>query len=517
MSLPGTIASSRIQRHIPGDRMDVEAPPDAVDVPAPADDQVPPVAQAPGVASSSLFQRTAFPSAPPAKAILFSKDGNIVQRMNPVYFQRNVSEISDFQNLVHLLEEHAGLPSIKYQKFVALAWQGREQAEALYTKLVQHGCSLIGINEYSPNECTAVLLRGNVRKRLALTGITLSRIFTLKNKSGTRLENYNCTVVEFLQAWMKVGIHIKVDFEIQPVVKITTKDLHDQWASLSHDDIEWEILSAEEKIKLKRPHTERDALIHAMGRSVLKYRVDKQSNISPFKYLADSALLIPRHSFINLGSVVCWTFDVGTGIPITCSLDEWLTKGYYRKYTVVAHGDADLGKTEVMKSLMADLALELQTTGDFNPYFIKIETVDAIRECVTSGLLRCSIPILLDEIKPDAMCGTRRGHSLEDLKHLCEVTTSTTVHARYRDICFDVDQPRAFTSNAGNPHEWHQGLPDQVKEVSNDTRKSYQPDIKAIFKRTCFAHIQHSLIPQGMRDAFEARRRGMPASSSGGQ
>ena len=90
------------------------------------------------------------------------------------------------------------------------------------------------------------------------------------------------------------------------------------------------------------------------------------------------------------------------------------------------------------------------------------------------------------------------------------------MHARFRDIVLDENEPRCFTSNEANPHEWHDGLPPDVFLTSDVLRRAYSAGVKAVFKRAVFAHVQSSIIPEELRNshAIKRRRPDMGASSS---
>ena len=102
------------------------------------------------------------------------------------------------------------------------------------------------------------------------------------------------------------------------------------------------------------------------------------------------------------------------------------------------------------------------------------------------------------------------------MKNLTEVTTTSTLQARFKDIVIDENEPRCFTSNASNPNEWHDGLPADVFITSAAVRVGYTAGIKAVFKRTVFAHVQSSIISEAMRTGYAIKRRrpDMGASSS---
>eukprot|EP00971_Amphidinium_carterae_P258655 5133816-Amphidinium_carterae.1 len=179
-----------------------------------------------------------------------------------------------------------------------------------------------------------------------------------------------------------------------------------------------------------------------------------------------------------------------------------MTKKHYLEFTLVLQGDANLGKTQLARSFMSMLAIDMATTS-IKPYFIQVNTVDALREASGSQCFKCGVPVIFDDIEPSKACGSRKGHMLEDLKALCDVTNTVSIHARYKDIVLDERQPRIFTTNSTQPSEWHSQLPVDVLEMSANRRKDYNAHVKAIFKRTAFARVTHSLIPEEIRKAFQ--------------
>ena len=68
-----------------------------------------------------------------------------------------------------------------------------------------------------------------------------------------------------------------------------------------------------------------------------------------------------------------------------------------------------------------------------------------------------------------------------------------------------MNMPRVVTANAMAPGGWPPALPDDHFAVDNNTRLRMHPDTNAIGKRTAWAYVDVSLIPQGMRDAYNRR------------
>eukprot|EP00971_Amphidinium_carterae_P325324 6455531-Amphidinium_carterae.1 len=119
--------------------------------------------------------------------------------------------------------------------------------------------------------------------------------------------------------------------------------------------------------------------------------------------------------------------------------------------------------------------------------------------------MKPGVPILLDEVKVGEKRGTRPPMTVEDLKHLCEVAGATTVDARNSDVKFAEEQPRIMTANASDPNKWHPELPENVFSMSVAGRKSLPADVKAVFKRCSFVHMQKEIISKATRDAWNSR------------
>ena len=170
-----------------------------------------------------------------------------------------------------------------------------------------------------------------------------------------------------------------------------------------------------------------------------------------------------------------------------------------------------MGKTQLALSMAAELAIELQNNA--NAYFIKVGTVDSLREVINRNLMAENVPIVFDEVTVGLMRGTRPSMTLEDVKHLCEIVETTTVDGRNNDISFYKNQPRIFTSNAKSPQLWHRDLPYNVWTDDALSRKTYEPDIKAIFKRVVFAEVPVSLISEERRREHQQSLLGASAAS----
>ncbi len=136
-------------------------------------------------------------------------------------------------------------------------------------------------------------------------------------------------------------------------------------------------------------------------------------------------------------------------------------------------------------------------------------TVEALREAVSTGLVKAFVPILFDDLTPAEAAGVsgKTGLPLESLKLLLEVQQSSTLQARFKDLCFQPNTPRVFTSNASNPSEFHKGLPPDPWGMSPVARRGLCSNVKASFKRCCFALVTRLLVPEDARAARHKHRR----------
>jgi len=248
---------------------------------------------------------------------------------------------------------------------------------------------------------------------------------------------------------------------------------------------------------------------------VLAVKKASMQTTSSYQVMANDPKLLALEEFDDLYDVVCETFIVLTGEHLKFPLPHYWERGYYREYSLVINGESDCGKTQVALSIAAWIAQKQQEKMNYQPYFIKVGTVDSLRDCVSQGLMRANVPIVLDEVKLGAPRGGSQGTAtLEDGKRLLESASSSNVGARHHDVPLHEDQPKIFTSNAMSPNGWHRDLPIDVFEQTPQQRLQYCADVKAIFKRAVFANVRSSLISADLRRSYREARFGNGASSS---
>ena len=440
----------------------------------------------------------------PTCLIKCDSDKIMTLREPVVHVGRKIA-LSPFQNLMSNLEMIHGVDDIKYHSFLFLGFSGDAIVESFYTTLVENECDLIGVSYTEPNACTAVCRRTACRRKFKLREYKIDHIFALRNIKGCSKQKTNAMILMLIEAWLQAGESIKVNFIIDKTAPLlTVADLKDEWAGLTKDEIEGIILLAEEKVKCKRPHTARESFISTMGRKVLAHLTSSSSVPACVKYVNHDDY-IPVERFVGVSGIICRTFDVISGALVEFPVLEWVSGGHFREHTLVLHGDSNLGKTQLAMSMLALIAEEIFESAE-RSYFLKVETIEGLKEAA-SGYIKKGVAILFDDIEPSKVRGTRKGSTLEDLKNLTEVTTTSTLHARFKDIVIDENEPRCFTSNACDPSEWHDGLPADVFITSAAVRAGYPAGIKAVFKRTVFAHVRHSIISEEMRAGYTIKRR----------
>ena len=84
------------------------------------------------------------------------------------------------------------------------------------------------------------------------------------------------------------------------------------------------------------------------------------------------------------------------------------------------------------------------------------------------------------------------------------MTLQMVATCRCSDIHFEPMMPRLFTSNASSPREFFDAFPYDLDVMSNAEVLSMNPHALALVKRYAFCKVEQCLIPQRIRDAYEA-------------
>lgn len=128
------------------------------------------------------------------------------------------------------------------------------------------------------------------------------------------------------------------------------------------------------------------------------------------------------------------------------------------------------------------------------------------------------MPILFDEFTPNNFRG-RAAMSVDELKNALTIGDTVQLQSRYEELMIPKSVPRIITSNADIPadwtfvipvkyYEWMQllvgshgsgGLTAAQQEAKHEMKLKMSNDAVAILRRSCFAHIGHSLVPARMK------------------
>ena len=457
-------------------------------------------------------------AAVPVNTLAMTALGNIIG-IEPRVLECPFVSVLPYDTMINAMWPLENIDAVKYATFIVLVF--KVAAEHLHTILPElfialqaELCDIVGVAHHGDGKHTAVCRRTQQRIKFKLPAemlnimeITMLHSFKLQGRSSAQVA---ALTYEFLQAWGGKGGDYHVNFQTNELVVWTSDLLMLVWAEYSNDEIQRDILHCEDNVVMKRPFTPREHYVSKMGRKVAAYMKELRSTTHTCQELTSNPELMDLESFSHLDAVVCRTFDVVTGALIQYPVMDWIRQGWFKSHTLILHGDAGLGKTPLAMALLAAVSNHLQSDSPWAPYFLKVGTVESLRDASTLGLMKCKIPILFDDLSPDQACGSSKGMPLHVLKLILEVTQSSGFSARFKDLTFATEEPRIFTANALNPCQWHKGLPtDPFFACSDASRRALDLNVKAAFKRSCFAFVGHALVGEASREQHQRARRNM--------
>ena len=191
-------------------------------------------------------------------------------------------------------------------------------------------------------------------------------------------------IYDTVRAWATIGTEYKVNFDTRPVTKWKKEQILEQWSQMTTDEINMDFLSALERVITKDHPTSRDLYLHKMGKLIQQCVKDARGAGSRCEEWSDSDSLLPLEAFVGMDTVTCRTFDVVTGALVSFTLHAWFAE-YCNTHTLVLHGDAGLGKTPLSKSMLGAIASRLSNNPMTKAYYIKVGTLDALRDSVYSS------------------------------------------------------------------------------------------------------------------------------------
>ena len=120
--------------------------------------------------------------------------------------------------------------------------------------------------------------------------------------------------------------------------------------------------------------------------------------------------------------------------------------------------------------------------------------------------MKSGVPIVLDDLRPNEQRINRPPHSIEDMKSLGDVEIGGDMSGRFRDVHFEPNMPRLFTSNADTPNEFFRAFPTDFKVMTNEAVMRLPSDVLALVKRYAFCLVPQCVIPADDRHAYHANR-----------
>ena len=181
---------------------------------------------------------------------------------------------------------------------------------------------------------------------------------------------------------------------------------------------------------------------------------------------------------------------------------------WLRTHTLVLCGDSGLGKTPLAMAMCAELAGKMRKVCPWEPYFVKVGTVEAPKEAFAASMIKMHVPIMFDDLTLEQTgAGVKGSFPVEALKLIMEAKDGSSMKARFADFVFPANSPRIFTSNALNPNDFHSALPVDPWNMTQAARIALAPNVKATFKRACFAVVTHPMVSYEVSESHAKSRR----------
>eukprot|EP00971_Amphidinium_carterae_P014752 291197-Amphidinium_carterae.1 len=316
-----------------------------------------------------MFQ---LPAESPVRVLIHSPVGNAIATDRTE--QHKEANVSAFCDILPTLVQHRCVSDVKYSQWVILEFKDENFIKAVYVAISKFS-DICGVLKCGLS-CSAIFRRSNIRKKIPdMTIFGLTKIFSLK--AATR--DMNTASVTTLKAWIECGEFVIRNFDIVQMENedFGWRDLELQWQGVAQAEKEAQVLDADEKVRMKKQCTYRERVIASMGKKVLQLAKDMIETTPSYVMFADDVRIINRFDFINLDRVVCKSFDPSTGMLVMYSIEAWI-EAEHRRHSLVIYGDSDLGKTQLAKTISAELATKLQEGEKGRAFFLKTETVDSL-------------------------------------------------------------------------------------------------------------------------------------------
>lgn len=377
-----------------------------------------------------------------------------------------------------------------------------DQAQSLqYTcGKLEKFCDILGVGDTGSHRSVLMRKVNYVRPDFGDTNVV--KIFVPK-LNGRR--NANDVMFELVQAWEAAQHDVVTNYAFHTPTTIDTNSILDEWAGRTEAEVLTDIVDARSAPKAKR--NKRQHFLVTNAATLIQIRRAKMTPPVSSVVSSNDPGLLPLASFSTPPSAIVFRYrDVVDGSIKSFTLRQYIYDHQtgameHTRFAAVLMGPPRIGKTPLVKSVAANLAMVYQQGGQSDPFALIISTVEAMPRG-TDPRVRSGVPVIADDLRPGVPRGGRPAHTVEDMKVIGDIPDGGDLSARYSDVHFAPMMPRIFTSNDSDPHNFHPAFPAGLFEMSNDAVLALDDHIKALLKRFAFCKIENSLIPAAISDEF---------------
>ena len=393
-----------------------------------------------------------------------------------------------------------------YDSIVRKKWQVVHflracDAERMF-ELLSTLCDVVAVG-VAGETCSAIYHRTGYSKP-KFSGFAIEKFYTprLSGKANSDDVMFRC-----IEAWWSRHNHVLANFAIY-MPGVGTEHIMTEWANYTEVEIQAEIIDCCVKQETKTA-TPRERFVAENHTDLLKLRKLRSAtaDISIVK-ISDGTLLDIKTFAPKPSELQCWRRDVGDRSMQRFSVKQFIFDGSvveHTKYALVLYGAPKLAKTPFAKAVASCLARLHQRKSQAEPYAIVVNTADSLPRG-GDARMKSGVVVVFDDLRPGEARLNRPPHTVEDMKVLGDVADGGDMSARYSDIHFEPMMPRLFTSNASSPYEFYSAFPYDLDVMTNAEVLAMNPHALALVKRFAFCKVEQCLIPQSVRDAYEASR-----------
>ena len=389
--------------------------------------------------------------------------------------------------------------SLIYRKhWQMLQFQRADDAERVYDAL-KTTCDIVSVGRRGVHY-TAVYRRTG-HAALHLAGVGIVNFFTPKLVG----KHAGDVMFRCLEAWGAMQEQLMSNFATY-VPSVDLERVLQEWESYSEDEIQTEhiICMVQHRQKTATP---RERFVAENFADLMKLRKLRGATADiSIVSISDSTVLDIKIFVPKPSELQCWRRDVSDGSMQRFTVKQFIFDGRsveHTKYALVLYGAPKLAKTPFAKAVALCLARMHQAKTQAEPYAIVVNTADSLPRG-GDARMKSGVAVVFDDLRPGESRLNRPPHSVEDMKVLGDVASGGDMSARYSDIHFAPMMPRLFTSNASSPCEFYCAFPLGLDTMTNAEVLDMNPHALALVKRFAFCKVEQCLIPQRLRDAYEA-------------